>query len=172
MRLTWLLLLTACNRPGADSAPSPQTGASPVALEAVAVVSKQLDTTVKLPAELSPDESVALSPRVQGFIDEISVDRGSLVKKGQVLARLAAPELAAQRAEAASQVTAARSTFERLKAASTTPGAIAGHDARRSLHHSFVIPMRRISTILELPTRMECFGLRWSWWKGSRFVSG
>jgi len=94
----------------------------------VPVVSKQLDASVKLPAELAPDESVALFPRVQGFVEEVNVDRGSVVKKGQLLARLVAPELAAQRAEAESKTSAARSTFDRLKSASATPGAIAGHD--------------------------------------------
>src|SRR5262249_11467817 len=56
------------------------------------------------------------------------VDRGSPIKKGQLLARLSAPELGAQRAEAESKLTAAKSTAERLTAASKTPGAIAGHD--------------------------------------------
>ena len=47
---------------------------------------------------------------------------------GQLLARLSAPELASQRAEAESKLTAARSTFERMKAAADTPGAVAKHD--------------------------------------------
>jgi RND family efflux transporter MFP subunit len=50
------------------------------------------------------------------------------VHKGQLLARLSAPELAAQRAEAESKLAAVRSTYERTKAASETPGAVAKHD--------------------------------------------
>jgi RND family efflux transporter MFP subunit len=65
---------------------------------------------------------------VSGFVEEIGVDRGSKVKRGQLLARLSAPELAAQRSEAESRLQAARSTFERMRAASDTPGAIAKHD--------------------------------------------
>jgi RND family efflux transporter MFP subunit len=97
-------------------------------VEVVAVVAKPLDATLKLPAEVSPDESVAIYPRVSGFLDEIPVDRGSPIKKGQLLARLSAPELASQRAEVESKVAAAKSTYDRLKSASATPGAIAGHD--------------------------------------------
>ena len=130
MRSCLLVLVVACHRSPAEPPPPPPGAGSagPQSVEVVAVVAKQLDTTLKLPAELAADEVVAIYPRVSGFLDEISVDRGSPIKKGQLLARLSAPELAAQRAEAESKVTAAKSTYERLKAASATPGAIAGHD--------------------------------------------
>jgi len=64
------------------------------------------------------------------------------VKAGQLMARLVAPEVAAQRAEAQSKLQAAeaqraeaeaklasdQSTYERLKSASATPGVVAGND--------------------------------------------
>ena len=131
MRECLLVLLVACHR-SPERAPAPAAAAAgsggPTAVEVVTVVAKPLAATLKLPAELAPDEAVAIYPRVSGFVDEIPVDRGSEVKKGQLLARLSAPELAAQRAEAESKVAAAKSTYDRLKAASATPGAIAGHD--------------------------------------------
>ena len=81
-------------------------------------------------------------PRVTGFVKSIGVDRGSRVRAGEVLATLEAPELSAQRAEAQSKVQAANaqlaatrakadadaSTYDRLKAASATPGVVAGND--------------------------------------------
>jgi RND family efflux transporter MFP subunit len=97
-------------------------------LEAVQVTAAKLDTTARLPGELAPYEMVALYPRVSGFVEDIAVDRGSVVRRGQLLARLSAPELASQRAEAESKLSAARSTFERTHAASDTPGAVAKHD--------------------------------------------
>ena len=128
MRKWLLVLIVACKRSPAPE-PAPAIGsAAPQALEVVAVVARPLDATLKLPAELAPDESVAIYPRVSGFVDDIPVDRGSPIKKGQLLARLSAPELAAQRAEAESKVAASKSTYDRLKSASATPGAIAGHD--------------------------------------------
>jgi len=128
--LVLLVLLVACRRsPDPGPAPAPAGGSGgPATVEVVAVVAKPLDATLELPAELSADEAVAIYPRVSGFLDDISVDRGSPIKKGQLLARLSAPELAAQRAEADSKAAAAKSTYDRLKAASATPGAIAGHD--------------------------------------------
>ena len=154
MRPTWLLLLAACNRPAADPAPAAAAGGAPAAVEVVPVVAKQLDATVRLPAELAPYEAVALYPRVQGFLEEVAVDRGSVVKKGQVLARLSAPELAAERAEAESKVTAAQSTYDRLKTASATPGAIAGHDleiAEATLHAATA----KVDTLRDLESYLD-----------------
>jgi RND family efflux transporter MFP subunit len=81
-------------------------------------------------------------PRVTAFVKTVTVDRGSRVGAGDLLATLDAPELAAQRAEAQSKLQAAeaqlavarakadadRTTFDRLKAASATPGVVAGND--------------------------------------------
>jgi RND family efflux transporter MFP subunit len=125
-RLLLLCLLAACKR--ATDEPAPAAQAAPAPLDVVAVTSKQLDSTVRLPAELGPDEVVAMFPRVNGFVDRIDVDRGSVVKKGQLIAQLSAPELGAQRAESESKVAAAKSTYDSLLAASKTPGAVAGHD--------------------------------------------
>lgn len=110
------------------------------AVEVVPVLSRSVERTVRLPGELLPYESVDLHARVTGFVERVLVDRGSVVRKGQLLVMLAAPELeaqraeaeakaeaiAAQRAEAEAKLVAAQSTYERLKTASATPGAVAG----------------------------------------------
>jgi RND family efflux transporter MFP subunit len=92
------------------------------------VVEDRLDTTVRLQGELSDFESVALYSRVQGYIEEVRVDRGSVVKKGQALVLLSAPDLVAHLAEAESQAQADASTYASLKEAAATPGAVAQHD--------------------------------------------
>jgi RND family efflux transporter MFP subunit len=92
------------------------------------VASEKLNLSVSLPGELTPYEAVAIYPRVTGFVEALQVDRGSVVRKGALLARLSAPELAAQRAEAQSKSAGEESTLERLRAASSTPGVVAGHD--------------------------------------------
>src|SRR5947209_4966672 len=111
-------------------------------LEAVRVISRPLDQTVVLPGEFTPYLSVAIHAKIAGFVQRVEVDRGSVVKEGQLLATIVAPELAAQRAEAEAKVqtaeaqraeaearvAAAQSTYERMKAASATPGVIAGNE--------------------------------------------
>ena len=89
------LLLAACGQKTPAPAPEPApTG--PLAVEVVPVKSELLSTKLALPAQLLPYESVDLYPKVAGFIEEIRVDRGSQVRKGELLVRLSAPELAAQ----------------------------------------------------------------------------
>jgi RND family efflux transporter MFP subunit len=111
-------------------------------LNAVRVISRPLDREVELPGEFVPYLSVPIHAKIPGFVDRIAVDRGSVVKEGQLLATLIAPELNAQRAEAKAKVRAAesqkveaearalaaQSTYERMKAAAATPGVIAGNE--------------------------------------------
>src|SRR5579862_2035563 len=106
------------------------------------VVAKVTSRTVDLPGEFQPFLSVSLHARVPGYVERVLVDRGNLVKQGELLAELSAPEMAAQIAEAESKVQAAeadrvqaeaqlqasQSTYERMKKAAETPGAIAGNE--------------------------------------------
>src|SRR4029453_8643957 len=89
-----------------------------------------------------PYLAVDLHAKVSGFVRRTNVDRGSVVKQGQILARLEAPEMQAeiveaeskaqalelQRAEAEAKAAAAQSTYDRLKSASATPGVVAEND--------------------------------------------
>lgn len=98
--------------------------------------------TLRLPGELQPYQRVGVVARVTGIVEKVLVDRGSVVKQGQLLVELSAPEMDAQIAEAAAKVQAVESqkveaqarvaaqdsVLERLKAASKTPGAVAEND--------------------------------------------
>src|SRR4051812_1936055 len=80
----------------------------------VAVVSKPVSRTIELPGEFQAFQSVPLHAKVRGYVERVLVDRGSVVKHGDLLAELSAPEMQAQIAEAESKVQAAES--ERLQA--------------------------------------------------------
>src|SRR5215470_2559768 len=137
-----VVICSSCGPNEHSGTASQNSAATPPSVEVVKVVSKKLAISVKLPGELQPYESVAVFPKVTAYVESISVDRGSHVKAGQLMARLVAPEVAAQRAEAASKLQAAeaqraeaeaklasdQSTYDRLKNASATPGVVAGND--------------------------------------------
>lgn len=125
--LAVIVLSSACRSAKEDPAAAlaPET---PAALEVVPVLSRKLEATELLSAEITPFEMVAVFPRASGFVEEMLVDRGARVSRGDLLARLSAPELSSQRAEAESKALAARSTVERTRAAAETPGAVAKHD--------------------------------------------
>jgi membrane fusion protein, multidrug efflux system len=138
------LAAMACG--GADGAGGTKTVAAadsgPRAVDVARVVERPLDVELSLPGELTAFQTVAIYPRVTGFVKAVNVDRGSRVRAGDLLASLEAPELLAQRAEAQSKLQgaeaqlavtraradAARGTFERVKAASATPGVVAGNE--------------------------------------------
>jgi RND family efflux transporter MFP subunit len=112
------------------------------AVETTKVIAQALQKTVTIPGDLTPYQGVNLNARVPGFVESLTVDRGSWVKRGQRLATISAPELRAQRAEAEAKLqavraqeaeaqarmVAAQSTYDRLKAANATPGVVAGND--------------------------------------------
>src|ERR1700724_3659139 len=74
--------------------------------ELAPVVSKPISRTIELPGEFQPFQSVSIHAKVRGYVDRVLVDRGSVVKQGQLLAELTAPEMKAQLAEAESKVQA------------------------------------------------------------------
>ena len=95
-----------------------------------------------LPGEFQPFFKRGTACESSGYVERVLVDRGSVVKKGQLPAELSAPEMEARVIEAASkvqaaeadrlqaeaQVAATQSTYERLKKAAQTPGAIAENE--------------------------------------------
>jgi RND family efflux transporter MFP subunit len=136
------MCIAACSKGSTQSAPAPALQAGSPTIEVTHVVQQPVDVTLSMPGELDPYQTVAIYPKVTGFVKSIRVDRGSRVAAGEVLAQLEAPEIVAQRGEtesklqaAEAQVAAARSradadasTYDKLKAASATPGVVAGND--------------------------------------------
>src|SRR6516225_4085633 len=113
---------------------------SPV--EVVPIQAKGVQREVTLPGEILPYLDVPIQAKVSGFVKKVNVDRGSIVKEGETLLTLEAPEMQAQIAEAESKVQAvelqraeaeaklasAQSTYQSLKGAAETPGVVAGND--------------------------------------------
>jgi RND family efflux transporter MFP subunit len=111
-------------------------------VQVVQVEAKPLSRTVVLTGEFLPLQQVNLHARVQGFVEKVLVDRGSVVRQGELLVTLSAPEMEAEAAEAEAKVKAAESalaearaklvaavsTYKQLQQASATEGAIAGNE--------------------------------------------
>jgi len=135
------LSISGCNG-NAKPAASKQTEMDAETVEVVPVASQKFSTLFTLPAQLVPFETVDIYPRVTGFMDMIRVDRGSRVRKGELIIRLSAPELVAQRTQAASALRAAEAqlttaqakltsdngTYLHVASAAKTPGVVAEND--------------------------------------------
>ena len=111
-------------------------------VELVRVVSKRVQRTTELPGEFYPYLSSQLHAKVSSYVESVLVDRGSFVKKGQLLVELSAPEMTARitqaqaqltaaesdEAQAEAQLAAAQSTYDRTQEAAKTAGAVAEND--------------------------------------------
>ena len=107
----------------------------PTTIETAKIEKGTLGSIIKLPGELKPFQKVEIYPRVNGFVKEMLVDRGSVVHKGQTLMTLEAPELDQQFEAAQSKLlqaqenlNASRDRQMRLSAAAKTPGAVSDLD--------------------------------------------
>lgn len=111
-------------------------------VEFAKVTSKRVARTAELPGEFYPFLSVQLHAKVQGYVEKVYVDRASLVRQGELLVQLSAPEMMAHIAQAQAQITAAeadetqaeaqfaaaQSTLAKTEEAAKTPGAVAPND--------------------------------------------
>ena len=96
---------------------------------------RKISGNVQLPGVMQPFQFVQLFPKVSGFVKSVSVDRGSVVRKGQLLIILEAPEVEQQVAQAKLKFTQAEATYitskdryRRLLETSKTPGTISPYD--------------------------------------------
>ncbi|MCH9112756.1 biotin/lipoyl-binding protein, partial [Legionella pneumophila serogroup 1] len=109
------------------------------AIKLAVVLSDRPSFTVTLPGELKPYEEVNIYPKVKGFIKKLYVDRGSYVRKGQLLAQLEAPEIGAQYAAKTSTTSStyqkflfSKQSYQRLKEAAKKNGAVATIELERA----------------------------------------
>ncbi|KIC90286.1 efflux RND transporter periplasmic adaptor subunit [Flavihumibacter sp. ZG627] len=96
------------------------------------VQQQQPQFTITLPGELKPFEQVNIYSKVKGFVKKLYVDRGSFVRKGQLLAQLEAPEVGQQYAAIRSssgtsyqKFLFSKQAYNRLKEAAKKNGAVA-----------------------------------------------
>src|ERR1700751_5069214 len=146
MKTSLIVLVLSLSILGCNGSPKPEAGkandTNVQTVDVVAVSSQKLATVFTLPAQLVPFQTVDIYPKVTGFLDMIRVDRGSRVHKGELIIRLSAPELVAQRAQAESALRAAEAqlttaqaklasdngTYLHLVSAAKTPGVVAEND--------------------------------------------
>ncbi|MEH6305489.1 efflux RND transporter periplasmic adaptor subunit [Olivibacter sp. CPCC 100613] len=104
------------------------------------VSEKALASSVRLPGQLKPFNEVNIFAKVNSFVKQIYVDRGSVVNKGQLMVDLEAPEMLSQLQSANSRyiqaneaANASREKYRRLKEASLEEGAVSPLDLDNAL---------------------------------------
>lgn len=98
--------------------PSPEvTSSSPAALpvQTLPVQRRDLARTLTLPGNVSPWLQATLYAKVPGYLKSMNADKGDVVKKGQLLAVLDAPEVEQLFQQADADYHIKQVTFERLR---------------------------------------------------------
>ena len=139
--LLWLLPAAAgiasCSSASSEETHSTKKAEAPT-IAVTEVKAMQPNKQVTLPGELKPWNRVSVYAKVKGFVRTVSVDRGTLVRKGQLLAQLDAPEVLSELSQAKAQVLAqeaaltehqsrfraSRLTYQRMLQTSKTEGAV------------------------------------------------
>lgn len=129
------LSLAACsgNHKPVDLADAKKPAANPY--QTGTVSEKTLSGSARLPGQLQAFYEVNIFPKVNGFVKNLYVDRGSVVKKGQLLVVLEAPEMESQLQAANSRymqaqesAVASKEKYERLSEAAKEPGSVSQLD--------------------------------------------
>ncbi len=138
---------TACSSASSDNKPADTKEPDVQQVEVTTVQALQPSNRVTLPGELKPWNKVSIYAKVKGFVRDIFVDRGTLVRKGQVLARLDAPEVISELSQAQAQVQAqeatlveqttraraSRLTYNRLVQTAKMEGAVSANELDQAL---------------------------------------
>ncbi|MEO8852299.1 MAG: efflux RND transporter periplasmic adaptor subunit [Ginsengibacter sp.] len=89
--LTISLLYSCGNRSGG---PATQAGAAPSTptYPVFKVISQTATLKTDYPASLQGEQNIEIRPNIDGYVEKIYVDEGAVVKKGQLLFRISAPQ--------------------------------------------------------------------------------
>jgi RND family efflux transporter MFP subunit len=101
-------------------------------IETAVVQSLQPSKQISLPGELLPWDKVNIHPKVKGFVKSVQADRGSLVRKGQVLAILEAPEIISELNQAKAQLIAAEAMLSEISTRYNVSGSVYSRMLRTS----------------------------------------
>lgn len=133
-----LLITSACNQDKAES--NGKVKKKEQVIETVFPKKDQPIYNISLPGELKPYEEVTIYPKTKGFIKKLYADRGTIVKKGQLLAVLEAPEVLQKNTLDRSseqkfkeQYIYSQKSYQRLKKASEKNGAVAAIELERAM---------------------------------------
>jgi membrane fusion protein (multidrug efflux system) len=134
-----MVLFSACGGSSGNVASNPANPAAPASDTEPAFLLKtdSVKKSIDLPGELQPYLQTDLYAKVQGYVQDMKVDIGDHVHKGQTLAIIEAPEVNTQVVQAEAALAAARAKYtasadkyQRLYQASlsTSPGIVAPVD--------------------------------------------
>ena len=110
------VIIASCGNKNDKSA---QAGGAPQVKEYKTLVLEPKSATLytEYPASIQGQQNIEIRPRVEGYIDKIFVDEGAVVKAGQPLFKISAPEYEQQVRTAAASIKTAQANLSTAKLA-------------------------------------------------------
>lgn len=110
------------------------------AIEVVTAKKGKLSSSLQIPGELLPYQQVEIYAKENSFVKKVYVDVGTVVKQGQLLVSMEAPEINSRLSEAQSNLKSLqaiaisnKSNYNRLLETSKTPGTISPNELEQAL---------------------------------------
>jgi membrane fusion protein (multidrug efflux system) len=104
-------VISGCKPSSAEPA---EEAVPPVAVQVVQPRRGPITRNVTLPGEIKPYQQATLYAKVAGYLKTITVDKGDLVKEGDLIADIEVPEILADRARFRAEVEVAEADYKRL----------------------------------------------------------
>lgn len=110
--LAGLAALCSCGRSTGDA---PQKAPLPVAVQTVLPYRGEISRSVTLPTfRILAYQQATLYAKVSGYLKTLTVDKGDVVKEGQLLAEIEVPEMLADEAQYKAETEVAGTNYERM----------------------------------------------------------
>ncbi len=147
--ITATILINSC---GKRQVPVELKGSNNVNHSTFRIIHKSMASFITLPGEFIPFEQVDLFPKVNGFVKNVLVDRGYVVKTGQTLLIMEAPEIDQQLvlaksklAESEAILSTKKERSDMLTLTAKTPGSVSPFDLE-SAHNEYISAMASVKT--------------------------
>ncbi len=100
-----ILLLSSCGNKTEQTEAAAQ--APPPSFPVITIETRNATLNTDFPASLQGEQNIEIRPKIDGYIEQIYIDEGSIVKKGQLLFRINAPQYAQEVNEAEAAINTA-----------------------------------------------------------------
>jgi membrane fusion protein (multidrug efflux system) len=109
--MSLMVILASCKNKQAAQNPADQIKSYPV----ITLSPQEVELQSVFPAVIKGQEDIDIKPRIDGFIDVVYVDEGSIVKKGQALFKINSPSSVQNIESAQANYNTAKLDLERMR---------------------------------------------------------